>query len=234
MVSTLLKGNWDGYAWSMACLSFPKSSWDERAIEGQDLGLVHRIDKDTSGLLVDSPKSEDTMTHLAAQFFHHTSSETYMAFVWGELERRFSTIRGNVVEALMIEKWWMSLGWELMAKHAVTHWKVVESCAMSPWSNVNLETGRTHQILRNEIYWHPLFNDAIYEEIKIRERNSVFENTRRLCHNCFWFDSKTGATCQGLGLLFTDHKEAIYFESTISCRFWSSLNKWAENMSCTN
>ena len=125
-------------------------------------GLVHRIDKDTSGLLVIA-KTEQSMSQLAKQFFDHSIERTYYALVWGELEKEQGTVRVNVGRSLNDRRITVCFPEGNFGKEAITHYKVIENLRYVSLVQCNLETGRTHQIRAHMKYLgHPLFNDATY------------------------------------------------------------------------
>ena len=138
-------------------------------------GLVHRIDKDTSGLLVIA-KTEEAMAPLAAQFFHHSIDRTYLALVWGEPETDEGTITGHVGRSAKDRKVMDVFPDGSQGKHAVTHWKVLRRLRYVSLIQCNLETGRTHQIRAHMKYLgHPLFNDAMYGGNKILKYNIMID-----------------------------------------------------------
>jgi len=125
-------------------------------------GLVHRIDKNTSGILVIA-KSEIAMNRLAKQFFDRTSSRKYIALIWGNLETDEGTITGNIGRSIRDRKKMQVFPNEDQGKHAVTHWKVIERMGYVNMVECKLETGRTHQIRAHfEYIKHPIFNDDRY------------------------------------------------------------------------
>ena len=149
-------------------------------------GLVHRIDKDTSGLLVVA-KTENAMTHLTQQFFHKTSEREYVALVWGNVEDDEGTIEGNIgrnpknrLQNIVFEGDEAENG-----KPAVTHYKVLERFGYVTLVSCKLETGRTHQIRVHMKYiGHTLFNDERYGGEKILKGTS-FTKYKQFVDNCF-------------------------------------------------
>ena len=142
-------------------------------------GLVHRIDKDTSGLLVIA-KSEAAMTGLAKQFFDHSIERTYYALVWGEPNESKGTIDVNLGRSLKDRRITAAFPEGDFGRHAVTHYEVLETLRYVSLIKCNLETGRTHQIRAHMKHLgHPIFNDTTYTGIKfIRER--CFQSTSNL------------------------------------------------------
>lgn len=125
-------------------------------------GLVHRIDKDTSGLLVVA-KDEETMTHLANQFFYHTIDRVYFALVWGNVDPDSGTIDNYLCRSPRDRKLMWVTQDEDLGKRAITHYRVLERYGFATAVECRLETGRTHQIRAHfKHLGHPLFNDAAY------------------------------------------------------------------------
>jgi len=188
-------------------------------------GLVHRIDKDTSGLLVIA-KSEIAMTHLAAQFFHHTIDRTYLALVWGEPDDESGTITGNVGRSFKNRKVMDVFEDGSYGKHAVTHWNLVERLRYVTLLQCNLETGRTHQIrVHMKSIGHPLFNDATYGGDKIR-KGTQFSKYKTFVHNCFDLIPRQALHAKSLGFIHPVTKEKLYFEAPLPADFEGALDKW--------
>lgn len=125
-------------------------------------GLVHRLDKNTSGIMVVA-KTEYTMTHLARQFFDRTSERTYWALVWGTPKKEKGTITGNIGRSSKDRKIFQVYEGSETGKHAVTHYELIESFEHVSLVKCKLETGRTHQIrVHMQYLGHPLFNDPEY------------------------------------------------------------------------
>lgn len=148
-------------------------------------GLVHRIDKNTSGLLIIA-KTESAMTKLAKQFFDRTISRKYYALVWGDIKKDKGTIKTNLARNLKNRKIMDTYDYEgEIGKHAITNYKVVKRLGYVTLVECKLETGRTHQIrIHMKSIGHPLFNDSEYGGDKIlKGQNS--SNYRRFIENCF-------------------------------------------------
>jgi 23S rRNA pseudouridine1911/1915/1917 synthase len=147
-------------------------------------GLVHRIDKNTSGLLVVA-KTNLAMSNLALQFFNKTSKRTYNALVWGDMKEDTGTITGNLARNPKDRKKMMVFPEGDYGKHAVTHYKVLEHLGYVNFVECKLETGRTHQIRAHFQYiQHPLFNDIEYGGDKIL-RGTTFTKYKQFVNNCF-------------------------------------------------
>lgn len=188
-------------------------------------GLVHRIDKDTSGLLVIA-KSEIAMTGLASQFFHHTIDRTYLALVWGEPESDAGTIRGHIGRSAKDRKVMDVYPDGSQGKHAITHWKVLKRLRYVSLVQCNLETGRTHQIRAHmKFLGHPLFNDAMYGGDKIR-KGTQFAKYKTFVANCFELMPRQALHAMSLGFIHPMTKEKMYFESPLPQDFLAVLEKW--------
>jgi len=188
-------------------------------------GLVHRIDKDTSGLLVIA-KSEEAMTFLAAQFYHHTIDRTYIALVWGEPVEDSGTIIGHVGRSAKNRKIMDVYPDGSQGKHAVTHWKVLKRLRYVSLIQCNLETGRTHQIRAHMKYLgHPLFNDAMYGGDKIR-KGTQFSKYKMFIQNCFELLPRQALHAKSLGFVHPESKDHIYYESPLPHDMNQVLEKW--------
>lgn len=190
-------------------------------------GLVHRIDKDTSGLLVIA-KTETAMTALAAQFFHHTIDRTYLALVWGEPESDSGTVCGHIGRSTKDRKVMDVFPDGSQGKHAVTHWKVLKRLRYVSLIQCNLETGRTHQIRAHMKYLgHPLFNDAMYGGDKIR-KGTQFAKYKAFVANCFQLMPRQALHAMSLGFIHPTTKQKMYFEAPFPEDFTSVLSKWED------
>ena len=188
-------------------------------------GLVHRIDKDTSGLLVIA-KTEETMAPLAAQFFHHTIERTYIALVWGEPEEDSGTVIGHVGRSAKDRKVMDVFPDGSQGKHAVTHWKVLKRLRYVSLIQCNLETGRTHQIRAHmRFIGHPLFNDAMYGGDKIR-KGTQFAKYKAFIQNCFDLMPRQALHAMSLGFVHPVTQEKMYFEAPLPTDFSAVLEKW--------
>jgi 23S rRNA pseudouridine1911/1915/1917 synthase len=188
-------------------------------------GLVHRIDKDTSGLLVIA-KSELAMTDLAHQFFHHTIERTYLALVWGEPTEDEGTITAHVGRSAKDRKVMVAFPDGSQGKHAVTHWKVLKRLRYVSLVQCNLETGRTHQIRAHmKFLGHPLFNDAMYGGDKIR-KGTQFSKYKAFVQNCFEIMPRQALHAMSLGFIHPINKNPLYFEAPLPEDFTDVVNKW--------
>ncbi|MEG2755539.1 MAG: RluA family pseudouridine synthase, partial [Mucinivorans sp.] len=189
-------------------------------------GLVHRIDKNTSGLLVVA-KNDFTHVGLAKQFFDHTIERTYHALVWGTLEHDEGTICGNigrsVRDRLKMDVFDQESG---QGKHAVTHYRVLERLGYVTLVECKLETGRTHQIrVHFEHIGHPLFNDERYGGNKIL-RGTTFTKYRSFVENCFAIMPRHGLHALSLGFEHPRTKEQLNFTSEWAADFAACVDKW--------
>ncbi|WP_143962588.1 RluA family pseudouridine synthase [Litoribacter populi] len=188
-------------------------------------GLVHRIDKDTSGLLVIA-KSEDAMTHLAHQFFHHTIERTYMALVWGEPKEEAGTIDAHVGRSAKDRKVMQTFPDGSQGKNAITHYKVLKRLRYVSLVQCNLETGRTHQIRAHMKHLgHPLFNDAMYGGDKIR-KGTQFSKYKSFIKNCFEILPRQALHAASLGFVHPVTNQHMLFETPLPKDFAEALEKW--------
>ncbi|EKB50136.1 RluA family pseudouridine synthase [Cecembia lonarensis] len=190
-------------------------------------GLVHRIDKDTSGLLVIA-KSEQAMTDLANQFFHHQIERTYLALVWGEPKDDMGTIVAHVGRSAKDRKVMEAYPDGSQGKHAVTHWKVLKRLRYVSLIQCNLETGRTHQIRAHmKFLGHPLFNDAMYGGDKIR-KGTQFSKYKTFVQHCFDLIPRQALHAMSLGFIHPLSKQKLYFEAALPEDFASVLQRWED------
>jgi 23S rRNA pseudouridine1911/1915/1917 synthase len=187
-------------------------------------GLVHRIDKDTSGLLVIA-KNEITMTHLAKQFFDHSIERRYTALVWGDLEED-GTITGYIGRSLKDRRVMSLYDSEEEGKWSVTHYRVLERLGYVTLVECQLETGRTHQIRTHfKSIGHPLFNDAMYGGDKILKGTS-FSKYKQFIDNCFTILPRQALHAQVIGFIHPITSESLRFEKELPEDFRLCLEKW--------
>lgn len=188
-------------------------------------GLVHRIDKDTSGLLVIA-KSEKAMTQLAQQFFDRTTERLYYALVWGNLEEDKGTITGNIGRSLKNRLIMDVFPKGDFGKHAVTHYKVIERFLYVTLVQCKLETGRTHQIRAHfKHIGHPLFNDERYGGNRIL-KGTTFTKYKQFVQNCFKVIPRQALHAKTLGFTHPSSREKMSFESDLPNDFEAVLTKW--------
>lgn len=187
-------------------------------------GLVHRIDKDTSGLLVIA-KNEWTMTHLAKQFYDHSIERRYVALVWGDIIED-GTITGYIGRSLKDRRVMSMYDKEDQGKWSVTHYKVLERLGYVTLIECQLETGRTHQIRTHlQSIGHPLFNDAMYGGDKIL-KGTVFSKYKQFIDNCFAILPRQALHAQVIGFLHPTSKKNIRFDKPLPEDFRLCLEKW--------
>jgi 23S rRNA pseudouridine1911/1915/1917 synthase len=188
-------------------------------------GLVHRIDKDTSGLLVIA-KDELTLTALAKQFFEHTIERTYNAIVWGIPEPAEGTINRNVGRSLKDRRVTTVFPDGDMGRHAITHYRLLQDLRYVSVVECRLETGRTHQIRAHMKYLgHPLFNDAMYGGDQVL-KGTVFSKYKQFVENCFEVIPRQALHAKTLGFIHPKTKEHLQFDSPWPDDFRNAIDKW--------
>jgi 23S rRNA pseudouridine1911/1915/1917 synthase len=188
-------------------------------------GLVHRIDKNTSGLLVIA-KSEFAMTHLAKQFFDHSIERTYQALVWGDLPEDEGTITGYIGRSAKDRKVFQLFDDAEKGKWSVTHYKVIERLNYVTLIECRLETGRTHQIrVHLKSIGHPIFSDDTYGGNHIL-KGTVFARYKQFVENCFTLMPRQGLHAKSLGFVHPITKKNILFESELPTDFREVVEKW--------
>jgi len=194
-------------------------------------GLVHRIDKDTSGLLLIS-KNERAMTWLARQFFEHTITRKYLALVWGDLEQD-GTVTGYIGRSVSDRRVMAIYDDPEKGKWSVTHYRVLERMNYVTLIECQLETGRTHQIRAHMKHiGHPLFSDATYGGDKIL-KGTVFSKYKQFVENCFEIMPRQALHAQTLGFIHPTQKKYIHFESPLPQDFETVLEKWRKYIAAT-
>jgi len=188
-------------------------------------GLVHRIDKDTTGLLVIA-KTEYAMSHLAKQFFDHSVTREYTALIWGELDPPEGRIEGNLARNPGNRMQMMVFPDGLTGKEAVTNYRTLESFYYTSLVNCALETGRTHQIRAHMTYLgHPLFSDARYGGDVIK-KGTVFTKYKQFVDNCFKICPRQALHARTLGFDHPVTGERLYFECPLPDDFVQLIDKW--------
>lgn len=194
-------------------------------------GLVHRIDKDTSGLLVVA-KTEFAMAHLSQQFFDRTTERLYYALVWGSIDEESGTIKGHIGRSLKNRLQMTVFPDGAFGKHAVTHFKVIERFTYVTLVQCKLETGRTHQIRAHFKYLgHTLFNDARYGGDTIL-KGTTFTKYKQFVNNCFKVLPRQALHAKTLGFTHPTTGEFLQFNSEIPIDMQECIEKWrsyAEN-----
>ncbi len=187
-------------------------------------GLVHRIDKDTSGLLVIA-KTETAMMSLARQFYDHSIARTYQALVWGEPEET-GTIAVHLGRSPKDRRVVAAFPDGDQGKHAVTHYRVLEYLRYVSLVECRLETGRTHQIRAHMKHiGHPLFNDATYGGDRIVQ-GTQFGKYKTFVQNCFKLLPRQALHARSLGFVHPASGKQLYFESALPDDMQQVLEKW--------
>lgn len=190
-------------------------------------GLVHRIDKDTSGLLVIA-KTEAAMTHLSKQFFNKTSQREYIALVWGNIEEEEGTIEGHVGRHPKNRLQMHVFPDGEQGKEAVTHYKVIERLGYVTLVSCKLETGRTHQIrVHMKHIGHTLFNDERYGGEKIL-KGTTFTKYKQFVENAFKILPRQALHAKTLGFIHPVTGEKMNFDSEIPEDIANCIEKWRQ------
>lgn len=196
-------------------------------------GLIHRIDKNTSGLLVVA-KTIDAKVKLSLQFFEKTTKRKYVALVWGDLKEDSGTITGNIGRSLKNRQVFTVFPDEDYGKHAVTHYKVIERLGYVNLVECRLETGRTHQIrVHMKHIGHPLFNDDNYGGDQIL-RGTTFTKYKQFIANCFAMIPRQALHAQTLGFVHPVSGKEMLFESDLPDDLSSVIEKWRNYLSNRN
>ena len=188
-------------------------------------GLVHRIDKNTSGILVVG-KNERACNALAKQFFDHTTKRRYVALVWGNFDEDEGTITGNIGRNPRNRHQMYVFADGSEGKHAVTHYRVLKRYGYVTLVECRLETGRTHQIrVHMQYIGHPLFNDERYGGDKIL-KGTTFSKYRQFIENCFELMPRHALHARMLGFVHPTTGKEMTFESPLPADFQAVLAKW--------
>jgi len=220
-------GNWTGTLLNaLAWYLHPERDNLHEGAEVENPALVHRIDKDTSGIMV-VPKTEHAASHLAKQFYDHTINRTYQALVWGEPDPAEGTVEGYIarhpknrlIYAAMQDD-------EGVGKFAVTHYKTIEPMYYVSLMECTLETGRTHQIrVHMQSLGHPLFSDEKYGGSQIR-KGTVFTKYKQFVQNCFKILPRQALHAKSLGFIHPTTGDYMHFESELPEDMANALDKW--------
>jgi len=190
-------------------------------------GLVHRIDKNTTGLIV-LAKTGEAAAHLAKQFFHHTVQRRYTALVWGNLAEDEGTINAHIARHKQHRKMFDAYPEGETGKHAITHYKVLERFNYVTLVECKLETGRTHQIRVHMKYLgHTLFNDAEYGGDKIL-KGTVYSRYKQFVDNCFDACPRCALHAKTLGFIHPLTGKEMFFESPLPLDMETAIEKWRQ------
>ena len=188
-------------------------------------GLVHRLDKHTTGLMVVA-KTENALTHLAKQFFDRTTFRRYQALVWGDVLENEGTVNMNLGRSPKNRKVMTTFDDDDQGKKAITHFKVIERFGYVTLIECRLETGRTHQIRAHMKHLgHPLFNDLEYNGDRIVKGTS-FSKYKQFVDNCFKLLPGQALHAKSLGFTHPKSGEKLVFDSDLPENFLQLLDKW--------
>lgn len=217
-------GNFEGTLINALAYHFNQLPYFQNDLDKRP-GLVHRIDKDTSGLLVIA-KNEFAMNFLAKQFFNKTTQRVYLALVWGNFEEDEGTITGHIGRDIK-DRMQMSVFPDgTHGKHAVTHYKVLERFRYVTLIECTLETGRTHQIRAHMKYiGHILFNDARYGGNQVL-KGTTFSKYKQFVENCFQIIPRQALHAKTLGFIHPTTKKEMFFEVDLPEDMQKVLEKW--------
>ena len=194
------------------------------------VGLVHRIDKDTSGLLVVA-KTPDAKTHLGLQFYNKTTKRKYNALVWGIVENDEGTVEGNIGRNPKDRMQMAVLSDPTQGKHAVTHYRVLERLGYVTLVECVLETGRTHQIrVHMKHIGHTLFNDERYGGNEIL-KGTHFSKYKQFVNNCFETCPRQALHAMTLGFVHPRTGEEMFFTSPLPEDMTNLIDKWRNYIS---
>ncbi len=188
-------------------------------------GLVHRLDKNTTGIMV-MATNEVALAHLAKQFFERTTQRKYVALVWGDMVENEGTITGHVGRNIKDRKKMDVFEDGTEGKHAVTHYKVLERFGYVTLVECKLETGRTHQIrVHFQHIGHPLFNDSLYGGDRIL-KGTTFSKYKQFIQNCFDILPRQALHAKELGFKHPKGGEMMFFDSELPNDMAQVLEKW--------
>jgi 23S rRNA pseudouridine1911/1915/1917 synthase len=193
-------------------------------------GLVHRIDKNTTGLLV-LAKTSAAAAHLAKQFFNHTVKRNYVALVWGDMEENEGTVTGHIARHRQHRKMFDVYPEGETGKHAITHYKVLERFNYVTLVECVLETGRTHQIRVHMKYiGHTLFNDWEYGGDKIL-KGTIYTRYKQFVDNCFELCPRCALHAKTLGFIHPVTGKEMMFEAPLPNDMQQVIDKWRSYIS---
>ena len=217
-------GHFDGTL--VNALSFHLGISQGPEAEDERMGiLVHRIDKDTSGLLVVA-KNDETQLKLAEQFYEHSIERKYIAVVWGNIQEDEGTIDANIGRDPNDRLRFRVYQEEDKGKHAVTHYRVLERFGFVTVVECRLETGRTHQIrVHMSHIGHPLFNDERYGGSEIR-KGTIYSKYCQFIRNCFEICGRQALHAKTLGFVHPGTGKWIQFDSQLPEDIVRLLDKW--------
>jgi 23S rRNA pseudouridine1911/1915/1917 synthase len=213
--------NYDQTLLNALTFHLSKTHLDEPTIPN----LVHRIDKDTSGILLVA-KNEIAQSKLAVQFFEHSIQRKYIALIWGTPKESTGTIVGHVGRSAKDRRVMAVFPDGSYGKHAITHYKVIESFNYVSLIECTLETGRTHQIRAHMRYLgHPLFSDATYGGDQIL-KGTTFTKYKQFVANCFDIIPRQALHAKSLGFIHPNTQQFVFFDSNLPDDMKQVIEKW--------
>lgn len=223
-------GNFDGTLLNGLAFHFEQT---HQNVENKFGYLVHRIDKDTTGLLLVA-KNETAQAILARQFFEHSIHRRYNALVWGDFDEDDGIIEGNIGRSVSDRRKMAVYPNGDYGKEAITHWHVLERFGYVTLNEYRLETGRTHQIrVHSQYIGHPLFNDATYGGDTIL-KGTTFSKYKQFIDNCFKIISRHALHAKELGFVHPTAGKPMMFVSELPDDLKAVLEKWRNYMKTRN
>ncbi|MGY8980288.1 MAG: RluA family pseudouridine synthase [Flavobacteriales bacterium] len=215
-------GNYDGTLVNALAFHFNNLP----SMDGQERpGLIHRIDKNTSGILVVA-KNELSLNVMAKKFEKRDLNRLYIALVWGDVKEDKGTIIGNIGRSLKNRKIMSVFPDSDYGKHAITNYKVIERYGYTTLVECKLETGRTHQIRAHFKYLgHPLFNDFEYGGDRIL-KGTTFTKYKQFVQNCFKICPRHALHAKSLEFTHPSKNELMFFDSNLPEDMTSLVEKW--------
>ena len=218
-------GNWTGTLINGVAWHLKKQQPDISENSLPRFGMVHRIDKNTSGLIV-LAKSPSASISLAKQFFDHTVERKYIALVWGSFDEEEGTIKGNIARHQRLRKLMDVFPDGDHGKEAITHYRVLENLKYVSLIECILETGRTHQIrVHMQHIGHSLFNDDVYGGNRIL-KGTVFTKYKQFVDNCFSICNRQALHAKTLGFIHPESGEKMVFVSDLPPDMEAVIEKW--------
>lgn len=215
-------GNWDGTLLNALAHYFKVNN---KKVENDYGYLVHRIDKNTTGLLLVA-KTEEAQTKLAKQFFDHTVERAYQALVWGDFEEENGTIEGHIGRSLKDRRVMTVFPDGEYGKEAKSHYKVLKRFGYVTLVECKLETGRTHQIRAHFTFiGHPLFNDARYGGDEVL-KGTTFTKYKQYIQNCFKIIPRQSLHAKSIGFVHPTTNKEMFFESELANDMKEVIAKW--------
>ena len=223
-------GNFDGTLLNGLAFHFEQT---HQNVENKFGYLVHRIDKDTTGLLLVA-KNETAQAILARQFFEHSIHRRYNALVWGDFDEDDGIIEGNIGRSVSDRRKMAVYPNGDYGKEAITHWHVLERFGYVTLNEYRLETGRTHQIrVHSQYIGHPLFNDATYGGDTIL-KGTTFSKYKQFIDNCFKIIPRHALHAKELGFVHPTTGKPMMFVSELPDDLKAVLEKWRNYMKTRN